>query len=326
MIALAFDVGPSPAGTERWRQSGRLFLPPGGITPKAALVTLPGGTYDKRYWHLEVPGRDDYSFARYMAARGYMVVCVDHLGIGESTVPGPGQVLTLEVLAAADLAVARQVRERLESGTLHDAVAPSTIPVVGIGHSMGACLTIMVQSSGSAYDGVVLLGYGVHLGQDETLVEQSLTDRIAGRRARLQEIAGFADDANLVDVPREHLRDFFYAADVPDQVVAADAEAAVPAPLPAAYEVTAAGFASRYAERITVPVFLGFGEDADTSADPHMEPAHYPGARDVTLFTLPDSAHCHNFAGTRAGLWNRIASWLESASLRNCDEPSATAR
>jgi len=29
----------------------------------------------------------------------------------------------------------------------------------------------------------------------------------------------------------------------------------------------------------------------------------------VTLVVLPGSAHCHNFAGTREVLWDRLANW-----------------
>jgi hypothetical protein len=31
------------------------------------------------------------------------------------------------------------------------------------------------------------------------------------------------------------------------------------------------------------------------------------------VLTLPDSAHCHNFASSRRLLWDRLGSWAESA-------------
>ena len=37
--------------------------------------------------------------------------------------------------------------------------------------------------------------------------------------------------------------------------------------------------------------------------------AFYPRSRDVTLYVLRDSAHCHNSASTRTELWDRIGQW-----------------
>src|SRR5207302_1666098 len=65
------------------------------------------------------------------------------------------------------------------------------------------------------------------------------------------------------------------------------------------------------AARIEVPIFLGNG-DLDVSADFHAEPATYPLARDITLFQLAGSAHCHNFATTRTTLWDRLVRWIQA--------------
>ena len=53
----------------------------------AVLVCLPGGTYSREYWDLNVPGRGGYSFAEFATERGYSVVTVDPLGTGESSKP-----------------------------------------------------------------------------------------------------------------------------------------------------------------------------------------------------------------------------------------------
>jgi hypothetical protein len=43
--------------------------------------------------------------------------------------------------------------------------------------------------------------------------------------------------------------------------------------------------------------------------DMHAEPGAFPASRDVSLFIAPTMAHMHNFASTRALLWDRIADW-----------------
>ncbi len=66
------------------------------------LVCLPGGGMNRRYFDIGGDDPGGFSFARHMAAKGYVVACVDHLGIGESTRPTDGFILTPDLLAAAN--------------------------------------------------------------------------------------------------------------------------------------------------------------------------------------------------------------------------------
>ena len=68
---------------------------------------------------------------------------------------------------------------------------------------------------------------------------------------------------------------------------------------------------ARFAAKLECRAFLGFG-DHDIPPTPHDDVAFYPASNDVTLYVLRDSAHCHNFASTRAQLWDRIALWASS--------------
>jgi pimeloyl-ACP methyl ester carboxylesterase len=67
--------------------------------------------------------------------------------------------------------------------------------------------------------------------------------------------------------------------------------------------------------KITVPVFLAFGE-VDVSPSPHTEVAAYSASGDVRLVVLQGSAHCHNAATTRQLLWDRLASWIAEIAAR----------
>ena len=62
-----------------------VFPPEGAQGPVPVLFCLPGGSYTKAYWHLEVPGRPGYSFGEHLAAMGMLVIAVDHLGVGDSS-------------------------------------------------------------------------------------------------------------------------------------------------------------------------------------------------------------------------------------------------
>jgi pimeloyl-ACP methyl ester carboxylesterase len=310
-VPLTFDVTDGVGSGEQLTQKAWAFLPGRPVDARAVLLCLAGGTYDKHYWHLDVDGHPGYSFGEHLADSGFVVIAVDHLGIGESDDPIASGPLGLELLAKGDAEVASQVKERLRCGELHDEL-PVTLPLVGVGHSMGACLTTMVQATTHPYDAVALLGYGVQI----TNVYEDTADA-ADLEARIQQTIDAAcqlTGAKRTDVhtfaPRAYLADLFYAGEVPQDVIDADTAAQSRVPVRAAAEVTTPGFVANYAPQLDVPVFLAFGEALDVSPNPHAEPINYIGSPDVTLHVVPNSGHCHNFASHRSQLWDRIARWV----------------
>lgn len=305
-IDRRFDV--STAVGEHLEQAAWLFLPEAGSAPKAVLLCLSGGTYDRHYWHLEVPDRDGYSFGHHLARKGFVVVAVDHLGVGASPDPSAGPV-GLELLATGDAEVARQVRSRLGEGTLHPALPPADVPMIGIGHSMGACVVVVAQATSAVFDGVVLLGHSI------PAVAPVPADEVASEIARNTEIvcgiAGQAPAATSLRLDRGALHKLFYAADVPAAVVAADDEVASRVPARAAAEVLTHAYVAGFAARVSVPVLLGFGAELDLASDVDAEPSAYPASSEVTVYRLDGSRHCHNLAGRRTELWDAIAAWSE---------------
>jgi alpha-beta hydrolase superfamily lysophospholipase len=312
--ATTFDVSsiePSHDGT--LEQAAWILAPKEPAHARAVLVCLAGGTYDKHYWHLEVPDHPGYSFAEHLAARGYVVVAVDHLGVGDSSdVNGPAG---LELLMRGYADVARQIRERLVAGTLVDGVPAGALPIVGVGHSMGACLTTMVQADANCYDAVVLLGYGVEVANvDHAVAADDLATSIRENYEMLRSFAGAEEGATSWLLSRVPLRDNFYATDVPEAVIAADDAHVSRLPSQANAEVISSGFVAGYAERIEVPIFLGLGASRDVAPDPHAELTNYTSSSDLSLYLVEGSAHCHNMSGNRHTLWDRIASWVPTVT------------
>jgi pimeloyl-ACP methyl ester carboxylesterase len=308
---LTFDVTTVGTG-ESLAQAAWAFVPERPADARAALLCLAGGTYDKHYWHIDIDGCHGYSFGEHMAAAGYIVIALDHLAVGDSTDPVASGPLGLQLLAAGDAEVACQVRDGLRSGDLIDGVPPLTVPFVGVGHSMGACLTTMVQANTHVYDAVVLLGYAVQITNvyEQTADAADLESRLAQTMESARQLTGVGPEDTHMIAPRGYLADLFYAGEVPQQVIDADTAAASRTPVRAGAEVTTPGFVERYAPEVDVPVFLAFGAGSDVSPNPHAEPANYTGSQDVTLHLVPKSGHCHNFASHRAALWDRIAAWL----------------
>jgi alpha-beta hydrolase superfamily lysophospholipase len=316
-VSLTFDVTAGVGTGEPLTQAAWAFLPERPADADAVLLCLAGGTYDKHYWHIEIDGHPGYSFGKHLADAGFIVIAVDHLGIGASTDPVASGPLGLWLLAAGDAEVARQVRERLSRGTLLAGVPPIVAPLVGVGHSMGACLTTMVQATTHLYDAVALLGYGVQITNvyEDTADAAELEQRIQQTiEASCQLTSAKPADRHTV-APRSYLADLFYAGEVPQEVVDADTAAQSRVPLRAAAEVTTPGFVEDYTSSVDVPVFLAFGAATDVSPNPYAEPTNYTASPDVTLHLVPKSGHCHNFASHRAQLWDRIALWLRTVTL-----------
>lgn len=297
---------------ETLTQAAWTFLPERPAEARGVLLCLAGGTYDKHYWHIDIDRHPGYSFGEHMAAAGFVVIAVDHLGVGGSTDPIASGVLGLELLAKGDIEVARQVRKRLQRGELHDDLPPITVPLIGVGHSMGACLTTMVQATTHPYDAVVLLGYGVQITNvyEATADAQDLETRIQQTIEVSCQITGAEPTDSHTFAPREYLLELFYAGEVPEAVVDADTAVQSRVPVRAAAEVTTPGIVERYAPLVDVPVFLAFGAAMDVSPNPYAEPANYTGSPDVTMHLVPKSGHCHNFASHRVQLWDRIGAWL----------------
>ena len=309
--SLTFDVTTGVGSAETLSQEAWIFLPERPADAQAVLLCLAGGTYDKHYWHIDIDGHPGYSFGEHLADNGFVVIAVDHLGIGDSTDPISSGPLGLELLAKGDAEVARQIREALRRGDLHQGL-PTTLPLIGVGHSMGACLTTMVQATARPYDAVVLLGYGVQITNvyADTADAAELEERIQQTIEVSCQLTGANPTDTHVSAPRRYLADLFYAGEVPQDVIDADTAVQSRVPLRAAAEVTTPGMVEQYAPRVDVPVFLAFGAALDVSPNPYTEPTNYTGSPDVTLHLVPNSGHCHNFASHRTQLWDRIASWV----------------
>jgi pimeloyl-ACP methyl ester carboxylesterase len=284
---------------------GRWYEHPAAVDeiagPAAVLVCLPGGTYDHAYWDLDVPG-EEYSFARWMAERGYVVVAFDSLGTGHSTHPEHETGFAEQACATA--AAVEVIRDEVPDGT----------PIIAVGHSMGGYHAIVQQAAAQSYDALVVLGTTLGVVDIIPLPDELIDAAGQGPEARAAIIDAVVQSFAEPYAPgdRTDLRDAFHLPDVPEHVLTADVEQTTTVvPRLAAAQSTVPWFAIEAANSVEVPVFLSFGE-VDVSRDPHFEPTYFSNSDDVTLFVLRGSAHCHNMATTRHEQWERIEQWLWS--------------
>jgi len=286
--------------------------------PLVVMFAIAGGGYARGYYDMHFPGHSAYSQAEHHTQQGLILIALDPLGVGLSSLPDPASI-TFDTLADTyDLAV-RLLLARLREGTLAPGLGPVPRPyVVGIGQSMGGCITILTQGRHQSFDAIAPLGYSaIH-----TMLPQRTEADAA--RARATFTAGRGADLRKVSVAQTstQIADFvypFHFEDVPRDILEADMGGGYPlrktvppfgsATIPTcALLMMSPGLVAPEASAVDVPVLIGVGE-RDVCPDPWAEPSAYRRSRDITLMVVPAMAHMHNFAGTRALLWDRLVGW-----------------
>jgi pimeloyl-ACP methyl ester carboxylesterase len=287
-------------------------LPADPRAAKAALVCLAGGNMNRRYFDLQSPGDSSFSFAHAMTERGFVVIAIDHLGLGDSSKPADGYALTPDVLVAANKQATAEVMRRLHEGRLIAEVPPlPTLRTIGVGHSMGAMMTILQQAAGRQHIAIAPLGFSTR-GLPEYTPEDVRKLSQAEQRAQVVELARrmFRDPYPVIRSSGGSNAEFYGSRNVDPKGVAA-LKAATDCLLPVP------GFMSMLPDNVTpeaatidVPVFLGLGEK-DMAGPPHQAPAAFVKSRDVTLYLQPAAGHSHFLFPTRSELFARFGAWAE---------------
>jgi dienelactone hydrolase len=320
---VSFDVSeviPSGnAATEAALTGTVVFDPERVVSNPTVVIGVPGGTYHRRYWDLQPPGRSGYSKAEYLADRGKVFLAVDYLGGGDSSRPEDGDFIGLEVQADAAHLTYRQARERVAAGSLAPGLPPGPdATFVGIGQSLGGFITMVQQDKYADFSAIGVFGASPKLitgvREQPDWDTMSLDERRAWVIHENARQSGAAELEMYHGAPREQYRGIFHVPDVPDDLVHYDEQwCHTLIPRFSGVDGMTPGFARPFAERITAPLFLAFGE-LDVSAAPHREPAAYPSSPDITLVVIPRMAHMHNFADTRTRLWERFHAWLPAVT------------
>ena len=314
---LTCDVSAAvPLEGEYWL-GGWMYAPaafdPG--SPPNVVFCLVGGRCTTSYFDLEVRGHDGYSMARYLAARGNVVVALDHLGLGASSPLDDVCVVTPRVAAATHDQAVRDIAGRLRSGTLVNGLPPfEPKALIGLGHSMGGLVIAVEQAEHGTFDAIVVLGHSGDgtweaLTDDERLLMRVPRD---AREQAMVELAHVRARGLPPETARRAAPGSFFNADVPRAVRGAFGAQRTELLYSCALSTMVPGHTDAEKAAVTVPVLLAFG-DHDLTDDYDGNAARYSSSPEVTLFVLRDSAHCHNQATTREELWERVAGWILDA-------------
>lgn len=306
-VDLRVPVPSGGGGQQGWEIAATVYLPAGDALTRRppALVLLPGGGYSRRYFDLPAPG---YSQAAHHARQGTVVVAIDHLGAGDSSLPPP-EATTLPTVAAANHAAVVTLLDRLRAGTLADDVPPVDLAcTVGAGQSLGGHALIGMQAYHRTFDAMAMLGsslVGTALPVPPGAAEVAIPDGTPPEQAALLVLA--KTDWNWA---------FHWEDGTATELVAADIAGGLPVrtTAPPWGSLTWPGFGpttmmpgavADEAAGIDVPVLLATGE-RDVCHRPAEEVAALKAATDISVLVVPRMAHMHNFAATRARLWDGL--------------------
>ena len=303
-------IGEEPALT----LAADLFLPTQIPATSLLLVCLPGGGMNRRYFNLEAEGdAESYSFAAAMTAQGFLVATLDHPGVGDSSRPADGFALTPERLAEAASEAIAQLLAGLRSGTLVPGLAAlPTLRSVGVGHSMGAMINILLQQRHAPHAGLALLGFSTR-GLPEYLgpgVRQRVLEDRASLMAELPALA-----KKMFGEPYPVLKSntgsrAIYASGNAEAAGAQAVRAAIVPLLPVpAYHSMLPGNVASEAAQIRVPLFFAVGENDMTGPAEDIAPA-FSASPSKTLLVLPATGHNHFAFASRHLLFERLGHWL----------------
>lgn len=306
---IRYDVGFGIADDAAASLAMEIHWPRGGPVLPWVWVCLPGGGMSRQFYDLA--GSDgEFSFARQMAARGFASVLIDPPGIGDSDRPEDAYALIPERLATILVRAVGRLREDLVAGRVDAALPPMPgLRTIGLGHSMGALLTVLQQCHESSHDAVALLGFGLG-GLPEYLppeVRALAADRQAVR-ARLVAMARQMFAQPYPDV-RSSGEGSLYAAEraEPAAVEALAAARDQMLPVPALMAMLPGNVAPEAAQ-LDVPVYLAVGEH-DLVAPTADAQADFPASPAIEQQLLAGAGHSFFLFPARTRLFDGLAEW-----------------
>lgn len=310
------EVGELLPGEGSLSVAADIHMPPRLRSPPTALFCLPGGALTRAYYDLQSEqdsqSASDFSFARSLAARGFIVVTLDLLGVGGSSRPRDGFELTPAVLTKANAIAVDRICSDLRAGRLAGGGQPlDELRTMGVGHSMGAMLTVMQQAQESRHVGLVLFGYGTRgLAPALSPQEAAFADNPVGARQNVVRLARARSTEPYPVIASSQGRGFFAGKGADPHGVKALQTARTELLVTAGLFAMIPGSSAPECARLDIPLFLAVG-DQDIAGPPHEIPASFPASPDVTLLVLPSTGHCHFLFASRRQLFARAAGWLE---------------
>jgi alpha-beta hydrolase superfamily lysophospholipase len=295
-----------------------LYLPQ--QAPELIVTCLSGGDMNRKYFDLdnesvESAGRSSFSLAQHLVSSGLGVLTIDHPGVGGGDTVDDPYLLTSEIVARAECAAIEQVMMKLRNGSLGLQPLPE-VRSCGLGHSMGAMLTVVAQAQSKPHDALILMGFSTR-GMPENITQEMVAASCDPQAARTR-LAGWARDffSGRASARPEAVKALFKndTAD-PFAMQALKRVRVVPALPLCAVQAMLPNNVGPEAAAIDVPVLIVLGEH-DIAGPPHDVPRAFTSSKDITLHIAPGAGHSLLPFSSRKGVFDAITNWATNISER----------
>jgi pimeloyl-ACP methyl ester carboxylesterase len=293
---ITVEVGPHLAGGTVNHLALEVFLPASLAARPVLFFCIPGGGMNRGYFNLDGGADLPFSFARAMTGAGHVVVTIDPVGVGDSTHPDDAFALTSSVMTELNHQAFIAMRAMEVDG-----LALGSFPVVGVGHSAGAMLAVLQQTSFGDFDATLLLCFG----------SGGLPQHFPAEYLEAAAKPDF-DRATIVDMARSMFGGDGYMpirgrpSETPATSALAKAYSATVAPL-GAHAMTPGNVRTEMA-MLDRPAFLALG-GRDMTGPAHLLAKDFEACPDLTVYVIAGAGH-HLFVVREApALYERIACW-----------------
>lgn len=305
------NLGDTVSSLAGYQVAATVFTPTDLIRP-IMFCCLSGGGMSRGYWDLCSPEDSSYSFARWMAGRGYPTITVDHLGVGGSVLPdGAPAPLVSQVIAANDAAFRTLSDELRSKGSGAD--SNPDLWIVGVGHSMGAALTVRQQDAHRTYDAIALIGFCTK-GVPQYLPAELLAACAGGipDDTTIAELALRTFGASYVRLSGAGATDATFRKErIPESVRRAIDAAGADNFSGGALLSMLPGNVVAQLTRLTVPVLVLNGERDSLINARSGDPVECAAGSSFASEVIAGAGHNHNFSMVRRIFWERLRQWAE---------------
>ncbi|MGH9898830.1 MAG: alpha/beta hydrolase [Pyrinomonadaceae bacterium] len=290
--------------------AGYLYIAPTNIRHRTLQLLVHGATYDHRYWDGPTINGIDYSYARNMARRGYVLFAIDQLGSGASSKPD-GDFFNLAEAASALHQVAQGIR----------LIAPGGCDKLAyVGHSNGSLTAISAQATYGDADGLVTTGWDhpfhpVPIDPNDPAIQEAFSHPYVDLGGPLQPVReglfyfapGSASDPAAIAFDSANLANTMPRAQFLDLLgITIDIASRGPGGMTALTK----------SQGVRVPVLVQVGDHdviAPSSAAlaAPTERAFYPASPDFELQLLTNIGHGVNLHFAHEASWDGIDRWLQ---------------